>query len=218
LFLPGGTGRILKGKIMRYSWLIFEILLVTFWVLTGCKTRNEKIERSSREVQERVTSDNQDSDITIHQAALEGQINLVRKMLAEGFDENKIDEDGRTPLMYAAFNGCDEIIKLLIDKGALINACDTNGRTALMMASSGPYPATVKTLLDHQADPDLTDKEEHFTALMYAAAEGQLDVVRILLAYNADPALKDVDGDDALTFAKNNGHTAIATLLASFKK
>ncbi len=203
---------------MKYSWLIFEILLVTFWVLTGCKTRNEKSDKSSREVQESVTSDTPDLDISIHQAALEGQINMVRKMLTEGLDANKIDEDGRTPLMYAAFNGRDEIIKILIEKGAMINACDTNGRTALMMASSGPYPATVKTLLDHQADPDLTDKEEHFTALMYAAAEGQLDVVRILLAYNADPALKDVDGDDALTFAKNNGHTEIATILISFKK
>jgi len=203
---------------MKYSWLIFAILFVTFWVLTGCKTRNEKSERSSQEVPESVSSNTPDLDISIHQAALEGQINLVRKLLTEGLDANTLDEDGRTPLMYAAFNGRDEIIKLLIEKGAMINACDPNGRTALMMASSGPYPVTVKALLDHRADPDLTDKEEHFSALMYAAAEGQLDVVRILLAYNADPALKDVDGDDALTFAKNNGHTVIATLLTSFKK
>jgi len=203
---------------MRYRWVVLLVLFVTFGVLTGCKTRNEKSERSFREVPESVSSDNPVLDISIHQAALEGQINLVRKLLTEGLDAKTLDEDGRTPLMYAAFNGNDEIIKLLIGKGALINTCDTNGRTALMMASSGPYPATVKTLLDHQADPNLIDKEEHFTALMYAAAEGQLDVVRILLAYNADPALKDVDGDDALTFARNNGHTAIASLLTSFKK
>jgi len=210
--------RILEGRIMKYSWLIFAVLFVTFLVLTGCKTRNEKSEKSFREVPESVRSDNPGLDISIHQAALEGQINLVRKLLTEGLDANTLDEDRRNPLMYAAFNGHDEIIKLLIGNGAMINACDTNGRTALMMASSGPYPATVKTLLDHKADPNLTDKEEHFTALMYAAAEGQLDVVRILLAYNADPALKDVDGDDALTFARNNGHTAIASLLTSFKK
>jgi ankyrin repeat protein len=53
---------------------------------------------------------------------------------------------------------------------------------------------------------------------MYAAAEGQLDVVKILLANRADPAIKDIDGDDALTFARNNGHTAIAAILTSVKK
>jgi len=120
--------------------------------------------------------------------------------------------------MYAAFNGHAEIIKLLIDKEALINACDSSGRTALMMASSGPYPAAVKILLDHNADPNLTDTEEHFTALMYAAAEGQMDVVKILLAYRADPAMKDVDGDDAMTFARNNGHNDIVSLLGQFTK
>jgi ankyrin repeat protein len=87
-----------------------------------------------------------------------------------------------------------------------------------MMASSGPYPAAVKLLLDHQADPDISDNDEHFTALMYAAAEGQMEVVRILLAYRADPDLKDIDGDDAKTFADNNGHKEISALLQSLKK
>jgi ankyrin repeat protein len=84
-----------------------------------------------------------------------------------------------------------------------------------MMASSGPYPAAVKMLLDHQADPNITEKEEHYTALMYAAAEGQLENVRILLSNGADPASKDIDGDDALTFARNNRHTDVVLLLQS---
>ena len=84
-----------------------------------------------------------------------------------------------------------------------------------MMASSGPFPETVKLLLDHYADPDIADKEEHFTAIMYASAEGQLEVVRLLLAHNADPTLKDIDGDNALTFAANNGHPYVVELLKS---
>jgi ankyrin repeat protein len=43
-------------------------------------------------------------------------------------------------------------------------------------------------------------------------------VVKILLSYRADPFLKDVDGDDALTFARNNGHTEVATLLQGIKR
>jgi len=203
---------------MKYSWLVILILFVPFFVLTDCKTKNDKNKKSVTTVPETVVSGNPVVNITIHQAALDGQISQVKNLLTAGQDVNTVDEDGRTPLMYAAFNGHAEIINLLIDKGALINACDSEGRTALMMASSAPFPAAVKILLDRQADPNLTDKEEHFTALMYAAAEGQLDVVKILLANRADPAIKDIDGDDALTFARNNGHTAIAAILTSLKK
>ena len=76
----------------------------------------------------------------------------------------------------------------------------------------------VKLLLEKYADPNITDDEEHFTALMYAASEGQLEVVKLLLSNKANPSLKDVDGDDALTFAKNNGHAEIALLLQSIIK
>jgi len=53
---------------------------------------------------------------------------------------------------------------------------------------------------------------------MYASAEGNLEVVKMLLAYKADPSLKDIDGDDAKTFADNNGHKEVAALLQRFKK
>jgi len=88
----------------------------------------------------------------------------------------------------------------------------------MMFASSGPYTESVRILLKNHADPDMTDKEEHFTALMYAAAEGQTEVAKILLTFKADPRLKDIDGDNALTFARNNGHNDIVTLLQPFIK
>ena len=159
-----------------------------------------------------------DQNVSIHEAALTGQIIQVMNLLAEGLDINTLDQDGRTALMYSAFNGHAEIIKKLIEKGASVNLRDSFGRTALMMASSGSYPEAVKILLDHYADPNMADAEEHFTALMYASAEGHLEVVKLLLAYKADPALKDVDGDDAMTFADNNGRKEVANLLKSVKK
>ncbi len=133
-------------------------------------------------------------------------------------DINVQDEDGRTVLMYAAFNGHTELMKDLILRGAKVNLKDVNGRTALMLASSGPYPDAVRLLLEHGADPNIVDNQEHFTALMYAAAEGQLEVVRILLKYHADPGMKDVDGDAAITFARNNGHDAVVDFLNSYTR
>jgi len=154
--------------------------------------------------------------ISVHEAALNGLTADIEKMIAEGTDIDIKDEDGRTPLMYASFNGHSVIMQKLISKGAKVNQSDNYGRTALMFASSGPYPEAVRLLLKNQADPNLSDKEEHFTALMYAAAEGQTEIVKILLTFKADPRKKDIDGDDALTFARNNGHNDIVNINKTF--
>jgi len=43
-------------------------------------------------------------------------------------------------------------------------------------------------------------------------------VVKLLLAHRADPGMKDIDGDSAVTFADNNGHSEVGSLLKSFEK
>jgi uncharacterized protein len=152
-------------------------------------------------------------NLSIYQAALEGNLNRVSEMLQEGFDVNNTDQDGRTALMYAAFNGFTEIVKILLEKKAMVDMRDQGGKTALMFAASGPFPETLKLLLDHHADPNIADYQEHFTALMYAASEGNRESVVILLDNKADPFMKDADGDMALNFARKNGHTDIVTIL-----
>ena len=203
---------------MRFKTYIIVSLFLPYFLITGCKTQNENTKGVVMPVSREVSSIKPTQNISIHQAALDGQLSQLMELLVEGLNVNSQDKEGRTALMYAAFNGHTEIIRKLIEKGALVNLCDIYGRTALMMGSSGPYPDAVKVLLDHQADPNIADKEEHFTALMYAAAEGQSEVAKLLLAYRADPFLKDVDGDDAMTFADNNGHREVTVLLQSIKK
>lgn len=194
------------------------VLIVTLIAFPGCRNKSE----NKTEVITPVSASTGVPDTLlirrIFEASLNGQLSQLKNLIDGGFDVNTRDKDGSTALMYAAYNGHVDVMRELILKGASINLQDSNGRTALMMASSGPFPAAVKILLDHQADPNITDRDEHFSALMYAAAEGQLEVVRILLANRADPALKDIDGDDAERFAKNNGHKEIVALLQSVKK
>ncbi len=194
------------------------VLIVTLIAFSGCRNKSGNKTEVITPVSVNTSIPDTVLNSRIFEASLNGQLTLLKTLLAGGFDVNTRDNDGRTALMYASYNGHVEIIKELIGNGASINLQDSLGRTALMMASSGPYPAAVKMLLDHQADPNITDKDEHFTALMYAAAEGQLEVVRILLASRADPYLKDIDGDDAATFAEKNGFKEISELLKSFSK
>jgi ankyrin repeat protein len=203
---------------MKNRWLISLILIVPLMGLSYCGNKKDKKSESAGTAPKDLKKVTATPLVSIHEAALNGQLNDVTALLKSGIRPDTLDQEGRTPLSYAAYNGNTEIMGLLIRNGADVNIADKYGRTALMMASSGPYPMAVKMLLDQKADPNLVDTEEHFTALMYAAAEGQLECVRILLLYKADPDMKDKDGEDALTFARNNGHKAVVTLLESLNK
>ena len=60
-------------------------------------------------------------DITIHDAAAEGNIEVVKQHLAAGTDVNTKGGYGWTPLHEAAIEGHKEIAELLIAKGADVN-------------------------------------------------------------------------------------------------
>jgi ankyrin repeat protein len=151
------------------------------------------------------------------EASYMGQLEEVRRLVLDGTSVDVIDAEKRTPLMWAGFNGHAAVAEYLLDAGAAIDAKDSSGRTALMYASSGPFSETVGLLLERGAEVNAQGTLEGFTPLMTAAAEGLADVVRVLLGAGADRNIKDVDGDTALTFARQNGHTEVVALLESEK-
>ena len=64
------------------------------------------------------------TSISIHKAAEEGNIEVVKQHLATGVDVNAKNDRGRTPLLRAAEYGRKEIVELLITNGADVNAKD----------------------------------------------------------------------------------------------
>ena len=57
-------------------------------------------------------------DISIHDAAEEGNIKAVKQHLAAGTDVDAKDMNGETPLTWAAYSGHKEIAELLLANGA----------------------------------------------------------------------------------------------------
>jgi ankyrin repeat protein len=154
----------------------------------------------------------------LRQASLDGDENQVTELIAGGTRVNAMDAEGRTALMFAAFNGHSGIVQKLLEAGAVVDRRDLMGRTALLYAATGPFAETVSILLGEGADPNVVDSNEHFSPLMHASAEGNLEVVKVLVQAGARMDLKDVDGDDAASFARQAGHVEVVAYLEAFTK
>ena len=89
----------------------------------------------------------------LHDAAERGDLDEVKRLIAEGANLNAIDDKlGGTPLHYAALRGHKAIAELLIAKGADVNASDHLGTTALHWTVIFDHLAVVKLLIANGAD------------------------------------------------------------------
>ena len=74
----------------------------------------------------------------LHDAALEGDIEQVDRLIAQGADVNAKNNNGRMALYIASRNGHTETVNLLLSNGADVNAKGANsGGKALTIASEG---------------------------------------------------------------------------------
>jgi len=91
-------------------------------------------------------------DISIHDAAGEGNIEAVKQHIAAGTDvDAKLAHDpgGITPLIVAAASGHKELAELLIANGADVNATDDVGKTPLDWAFGYLKLETIDLLRKH---------------------------------------------------------------------
>ena len=89
-------------------------------------------------------------DISIHDAATDGNIEAVKQHLATGVDVNANgDVYERTPLHPAANNGHTEVVELLIANNVDVNAKDEFGYFPLLVATN---KETAELLIANGAD------------------------------------------------------------------
>jgi ankyrin repeat protein len=93
----------------------------------------------------------------LHYAALEGRVDDVQRMIADGADVGATDNSLMTPLHMACQQGQLDAAATLVDAGAPINALDVHGNGPLwraVFAYKQGGPELVRLLLDAGADPD----------------------------------------------------------------
>lgn len=152
-------------------------------------------------------------DKALIESAFNGDLAEVEVLLDKGASIEATDPKDRTALIWAAANGHAAVVELLHAKGADINAQDIDGQTALMYATRRADTPTVEFLLKHGAEVNAQSSKRGFTALIIAAGVGDVGLVRLLLDHGADRNRAENDGNTAVDRARQNGHSAVVTLL-----
>ena len=152
------------------------------------------------------------SDCALAVAAWNGDLEIVRQLVATGAYLEARNSDGITPLMFAAQEAHPSVVAFLMESGAQVNARNNQRETALLFAGRGENSHVIEDLLKslddtaYQADVATIEKLE-------AVSEGLCDVVRLLLAAGADANAADVYGHSPLINFASYGHLGVVKLL-----
>lgn len=154
----------------------------------------------------------------LHDAAEDGNADLVQLLLENGADFLLADIYGGTALHMAALHGYDVVVRLLLEKGASVTAVDREGETALHAGAMGGNKTVVRLLLDKGANYSVGDATG-WTPLHTASFSGRDAVVQLLLEEGADVLARDNDGSRAIDLATSRGKVKVVLLLenASYK-
>jgi ankyrin repeat protein len=143
-------------------------------------------------------------------AALSGDVESARLLLAAGANANDAAADGNSALVLATFNGNGAVARLLLDAGADPHAAGA-GYTALHAAALRGDIATTEALLSKGANPNATltkgSPVRRFgsqwalpgtisgaTPLFVAALYLEVDIVHTLVAHGANVTLAIENG------------------------
>lgn len=139
------------------------------------------------------------------QAVIEGNKDLVKKLLDSGhpFDTEEVQEN--TALAFAVLLNKVIIAKMLFDKGANIFHNCRNGETPLMYTAQHGRIDILSYFLDNGVDIE-TKCSSDTTLLMNAAREGQWKTVEMLLKRGANVNQVDINKTTALVDACLGGY------------
>lgn len=114
----------------------------------------------------------------LHNAALNGHMDLTRALIDAGADVNKLDQDDKTPIFEAARYGQLDVVKLLIDAGADVNAIGPDGRTPLIVSSTHGHIEVIHVLMKNGADLNAVDYDG-YTAYDVARNEETWEALQV---------------------------------------
>ncbi|KAM6972010.1 protein phosphatase 1 regulatory subunit 12C [Aplochiton taeniatus] len=243
--IPGRTGQLLKRRtIVRFDRAA-EFLAAC---ASGDTEEAKEMLREARESEGKngepctdiVNCANADGITALHQACIDGSMEVMSFLLAHGANVNQVDSEGWTPLHVAATCGNLEITDFLLQQGASLCAVNCDGDGPLDIAEDEATESllreyTVRQGVDLEAakrleeeqimrdarawlteglPPDLRHPGTGATPLHVAAAKGYLEAIKLLCQCGLDVSAIDCDGWTPLHAAAHWGQGEACRILA----
>lgn len=140
-------------------------------------------------------------------ACVNGQLNLMQILIANGASLNHTNDKGEDLMHVACSTGHLEILKWLHANGLDINcADDLSGETPLYAACRAGHVQVADYLLNNGAKPNDPHIQNGNAPLYVACEKGHTEVVAVLLQHKADPNQGNRDNEalKPILVAKNN--------------
>lgn len=154
-----------------------------------------------------------DFNTPLHVAAIHGNTEAIRALLAKGARADAVDEDGRTPLIIACHHSKTPAALALIGTSAGLDVRDRQQQTALMFAAKNGNLEIVRAILAQRISTLDAQRTDGWTALHIAARQGHAEVARALKSAGASTTIRDRRGRTALDLATASRQTAAAAAL-----
>ncbi|KAG9277474.1 protein phosphatase 1 regulatory subunit 12C-like isoform X1 [Astyanax mexicanus] len=246
--LRDGDGPVRKKKIKRRRRVRFERTAEFLAVCASGDTeeakemlREARQKSSGENVKDNVVNcANADGITALHQACIDGSVEVVTFLLSQGANVNQVDNEGWTPLHVAASCGNMEITEYLLKHGAALSSVNCDGDVPLDIAEDEAMEAllqahtrkqgvdleTAKRLeeelimrdarswLTDGLPADLCHPRTGATPLHVAAAKGYLEAIKLLCQCGLDVSAKDWDGWTPLHAAAHWCQREACSLLA----
>ena len=153
--------------------------------------------------------------IDIFEAAALGRVDRIKELLrAEPSLASAYAPDGFPAVGLAAFFGHLPAVQTLIAAGADIHAAARNALKvqAIHAAVASKNLDIVRAVLEAGADPNAA-QQQGFRPMHESGSTGSRELAELLLKYGADPTLKNDDGKNTITLAREKGHAEFADWL-----
>ena len=142
-----------------------------------------------------------------------GHGNVVEVFVERCAQNDLLDINGFSPLMFASKHGLNDMAKLLLDNGAQVDLQDIHGKSALNFACENNQYKMAEILLETGAHVKLEDQSTCLEMLWFACEGGNLQILRLILGRYPWVNKFSKSGRSPLMFASEHGFCEMARLL-----
>ncbi|XP_076584303.1 protein phosphatase 1 regulatory subunit 12C [Chaetodon auriga] len=187
-----------------------------------------------------INCSNADGITALHQACIDGSMEMVSFLLERSANVNQVDSEGWTPLHVAASCGYPDIADFLLQQGASLSAVNCDGDVPLDIALDETTESLLqdytlrqgvdleaakrleeeqimtdaRTWLNEGPPADVRHPRTGATPLHVAAAKGYIEALKILCQCGMDVSAMDFDGWTPLHAAAHWGQGEACRILA----